>query len=125
VAIPYHNFNPPHNTSRLLDKLTASGSLRLKRWETRNLRRALFGSKGLNDTPRGAGTRTFTLPNGDTLRFDYEPARSEAEIAQIEAEIAQFGDRLFYAELPTARFVTVTLQQAVKATMPGAPGAAA
>src|SRR4051794_38844870 len=90
---------PPRWARELLEELVEHRTLRLKRWEARNLRRALFGSKGLNDTPRRRGSRRFTLPSGDTLHFEYEPTVREQEIAT-------YGDALFDYELAEARFVT-------------------
>jgi hypothetical protein len=99
----------PQWARKLLDEL-ADGPVRIKRCEARDLQRALFGSRGLRDVPRETGTRTFELPHGDTLRFDYEPTRTPEEMAQIRAEIAQLGGTWWADDgLRTARFVTVTL----------------
>jgi hypothetical protein len=46
--------------------------LRLWRREARDLRKGLFGPKGLRDVPQGKGVRIFDLPNGWTLRLTYD-----------------------------------------------------
>jgi hypothetical protein len=104
--------------SELLYELR-QGPVRMKRWKARDFQRALFGPKGLRDVPPGVGMRSFQLPGGETLRFDYEPTRSPEEMAQIRAEIARFGEPFCYDELPTARYVTVTLLPSAEAvTLP-------
>ena len=46
--------------------------LRLWRREARDLRKGLFGPKGVRDVPQGEGVRTFDLPKGWTLRLMYD-----------------------------------------------------
>src|SRR5437763_11814321 len=46
--------------------------VRMTRHEARNLRRHLFGSKGLKNMPPGAGTMEFDLPNRWMLKLHYE-----------------------------------------------------
>jgi hypothetical protein len=46
-------------------------ALRMKRRNARDLRKGIFGPKGLRDVPKGEGVRTFALPNGWTLRLTY------------------------------------------------------
>jgi hypothetical protein len=41
------------------------------RRNARDLRKGLFGPKGLRDVPKDKGVRTFDLPNGWTLRLSY------------------------------------------------------
>jgi len=61
---------------RLLDRNYARWvgyfELRLRRREARDLRKGLFGPKGLKDVPKGEGVRTFHLPNGWILRLMYD-----------------------------------------------------
>jgi hypothetical protein len=45
---------------------------RMTRHGARDLRKELFGSKGLRDVPRGQGHRWFELPCGWSLCFVYE-----------------------------------------------------
>lgn len=72
-----------------------------KRSKVRKLRLFLEGPDAWRDAPRGAGTRTFSLPNGDMLHFDYEATGCERDTAQS-------GEVLFdWVEAP--RYVTVTL----------------
>jgi len=46
--------------------------LRLWRREARDLRKGLFGPKGLRDVPKGEGVRTSDLPRGWTLLLTYD-----------------------------------------------------
>jgi hypothetical protein len=112
--------NLPPWAEELLDELAEGEPVKIKRWQARDFRRALFGPEGLRDVPRGKGTRTFRLPNGDTLRFEYEPKWSPEELAH-RAQIAQRGGT-WYAEdeARDARYVTVTLLPRADADTPGA-----
>jgi hypothetical protein len=62
--------------------------LRLWRREARDLRKGLFGPKGIRkDTPKGAGVRTFDLPNDWTLRLTYDaPPDDRSEPGNVVAE---------------------------------------
>ena len=62
--------------------------LRLWRRETRDLRKGLFGPKGLRkNVPKGEGVRTFDLPNGRTFRLTYDaPPDSWSEPGDVVAE---------------------------------------
>jgi hypothetical protein len=53
----------------------AEGPVKIQRFEARNLRRAIFGSVGLNDRPSGAGRMRLTMPDGGMLILDYEAPR--------------------------------------------------
>jgi hypothetical protein len=54
------------------DPRLGAREFRLKRHVARDLKRILFGSKGLNDdTPRGAGGIIRDLPRGWTVEFEY------------------------------------------------------
>jgi hypothetical protein len=61
---------------RLLDSYFDRGvgrfSLRMMRRNARDLRKGLFGPKGLRDVPQGEGVRRFDLPNGWALRLRYD-----------------------------------------------------
>jgi hypothetical protein len=46
--------------------------LRLRRTEVRDLRKGLFGPKGLRNVPKGEGALSFDLPKGWTLRLMYD-----------------------------------------------------
>jgi hypothetical protein len=60
---------------------------RLWRREARDLRKGLFGPKGVRDVPGGAGLRTFDLPNGWTLRLDFDaPPDDWSEPGNVVAE---------------------------------------
>ena len=54
------------------DPVIGGFKLRLWRREARDLRKGLFGPKGLRDVPKGEGVRTFDLPKGWTLRLMYD-----------------------------------------------------
>jgi hypothetical protein len=78
-----------------LDRLLASNydpaigyfKLRLWRREARDLRKGLFGSKGLRDVPKGKGVRNFDLLNGWTLRLTYDvPPDDWSEPGNVVAE---------------------------------------
>jgi hypothetical protein len=59
---------------RLLDSYDPKiGYFRLPmfRRNARDLRKGLFGPKGLRDVPKDMGVRTFDLPDGWTLRLTY------------------------------------------------------
>jgi hypothetical protein len=60
---------------RLLDSNYARrvGYFKLHLWrrEARDLRKGLFGPKGLRNVPKGEGVLSFDLPNGWTLRLTY------------------------------------------------------
>jgi hypothetical protein len=62
--------------------------LRLWRREARDLRKGLFGPKGVRkDVPKGAGVRTLDLPNGWTLRLTYDaPPDDWSEPGDVVAE---------------------------------------
>ena len=61
--------------------------VRMTRHEARNLRRHLFGSKGLKNVPPGAGTMEFELPNNWMLKLDYEkPGWRITEPSYVTAE---------------------------------------
>jgi hypothetical protein len=63
--------------------------LKLSLWrrQARDLRKGLFGPKGLRDVPKGEGVRTFDLPNGWTLRLTYDaPPDDWDEPGNIVAE---------------------------------------
>ena len=47
-------------------------SLGMMRRNARDLRKGLFGPKGVRDVPKGEGVRTFDLPRGWTLRLTYD-----------------------------------------------------
>jgi hypothetical protein len=47
-------------------------SLGMMRQNGRDLRKGLFGPKGVRDVPKGEGVRTFYLPRGWTLRLTYD-----------------------------------------------------
>jgi hypothetical protein len=53
------------------DPKIPSRKLSLWRRQARDLRKGLFGPKGLRDVPKGKGVRTFDLPNNWTLRLTY------------------------------------------------------
>jgi hypothetical protein len=64
-------------------------SLKLSLWrrQARDLRKGLFGPKGLRDVPKGKGVRTFDLPNGWTLRLTYgERPNDWREAGDVVAE---------------------------------------
>jgi hypothetical protein len=79
-----------------LDRLLASsydpgvGYFKLGLWrrEARDLRKGLFGPKGLRkNVPKGAGVLTFDLPNGWTLRLTYDaPPDDWSEPGDVVAE---------------------------------------
>jgi len=54
------------------DPVIGGFKLRLWRREARDLRKGLFGPKGLRDVPKGEGVRTFDLPRGWTLCLTYD-----------------------------------------------------
>jgi hypothetical protein len=109
--------NPPPWARELLDELAEGEPVRMKRWEARNFRRALFGPEGLRDVPRGKGTRTFRLPSGEPLRFQYEPRRTPEELAQINLYMERYGGTWFAEdEARNAQYVTVTLLRAAAAS---------
>jgi hypothetical protein len=59
---------------RLLDSYAPKiGYFRLPmfRRNARDLRKGLFGPKGLRDVPKDQGVRTFDLPDGWTLQLTY------------------------------------------------------
>jgi hypothetical protein len=71
---------PPHfpedpKLEKLLDShfdpKIRSLKLSLRRRQARDLRKGLFGPKGLRDVPKGKGVRPFDLPNGWMLRLTY------------------------------------------------------
>ena len=52
-----------------------------------DLRKGLFGPKGLRDVPRGEGVRIFDLPNGWMLRLTYDdPPEDWDEPGDVIAE---------------------------------------
>jgi hypothetical protein len=62
-------------------------TLSLWRREARDLRKGLFGPKGLRDVPKGEGVRRFDLPNGWTLCLKYDdPPEDWDEPADVIAE---------------------------------------
>jgi hypothetical protein len=64
-------------------------SLKLSLWrrQARDLRKGLFGSKGLRDVPKGEGVRSFDLPNGWTLRLTYgERPNGWREAGDVKAD---------------------------------------
>jgi hypothetical protein len=75
---------------RLLDNYDPDvGYFELGLWrrEARNLRKGLFGPKGLRDVPQGEGVRTFDLPRGWTLRLTYDvPPDDLTEPGNVVAE---------------------------------------
>ena len=61
--------------------------LRLWRREARDLRKGLFGPKGLRNVPKGEGVLTLDLPNGWTLRLTYDvPPDGRNEPGDVVAE---------------------------------------
>jgi hypothetical protein len=71
------NFNPALDGFKLC----------LRRREARDLRKGLFGPKGLRDVPKGEGQRTFDLPNCWTLRLTYsERPEGWRKAGDVEAE---------------------------------------
>jgi hypothetical protein len=62
--------------------------LKLSLWrrEARDLRKGLFGPKGLKDVPKGKGVRRFDLPNGWTLRLTYRKKAYGWKASDVEAE---------------------------------------
>jgi hypothetical protein len=55
-----------------LDPEVGQFKLRIQRRHARDLRKGLFGPKGLRDVPKGECVRAFDLPNGWTLRLTYD-----------------------------------------------------
>ena len=69
------------------DPVIGGFKLRLWRREARDLRKGLFGPKGLRDVPKGEGVRTFDLPRGSTLRLAYDvPPDGWTEPGNVIAE---------------------------------------
>jgi hypothetical protein len=69
--------------NRLLDRYDPEVGyfkLSLRRREARDLRKGLFGPKGLRVVPRGYGVRQFRLPRGWILRLTYHPACWEGQV---------------------------------------------
>ena len=58
------------------------------RRNARDLRKGLFGPKGVRDVPKGEGVRTFDLPRGWTLRLTYDVP---PEGAQLVAAVGEPG----------------------------------
>jgi hypothetical protein len=57
------------------------------RRNARDLRKGLFGPKGLRDVPKGEGVRRFDLPKGWTLRLTYDvPPDEWSEPGDVVAE---------------------------------------
>ena len=55
--------------------------------EARDLRKGLFGPKGLRNVPKGEGVLTLDLPNGWTLRLTYDvPPDGWSEPSDVVAE---------------------------------------
>ena len=86
---PRHFLEDPR-LDRLLDNYDPDvGYFELGLWrrEARNLRKGLFGPKGLRDVPQGEGVRTFDLPRGWTLRLTYDvPPDDLTEPGNVVAE---------------------------------------
>ena len=64
-------------------------SLKLSLWrrQARDLRKGLFGPKGLRDVPGdNGGVMEFDLPNGWTLRLTYHEKAYGWEASDVEAE---------------------------------------
>ena len=84
----------PHNAKleRLLRRdfnpRIGAFKVRMTRHEARNLRRHLFGSKGLKNMPPGAGTMEFELPNHWMLKLHYE--KPDWRITEPSYVIAEF-----------------------------------
>jgi hypothetical protein len=93
---------PPHfPQDPKLDRLLASNfdprldyfELRMFRRVARDLRKGLFGPKGLRDVPRGEGVRRFDLANGWTLSLTYgERPDDWREAGDVVAEFITPGD---------------------------------
>jgi hypothetical protein len=69
---PYFPGSP--ELDRLLDGYNPNGDyfkLLLWRREARDLRKGLFGPKGLKTVPKSDGVQRFQLPNGWMLRLTY------------------------------------------------------
>ena len=92
LPLPRPRHFPEHpKLDRLLahnyDPAVGYFELRLRRREARDLRKGLFGPKGLKDVPKGEGVRTFDLPRGWTLRLTYDvPPHGWTEPGNVVAE---------------------------------------
>jgi len=85
-----------------LDSLLASNfdprldyfELRMFRRNARDLRKGIFGPKGLRDVPKDEGVRRFDLPNGWTLWLTYgERPDDWREAGDVVAKFVPPGDR--------------------------------
>ena len=74
--------------------------LRMKRRNARDLRKGLFGAKGVRNVPQGEGVLRFPLPNGWTLRLTYALPSPEIEAGNV---VAEFIPPVGMGEHPTAR----------------------
>jgi hypothetical protein len=92
-----------------LDRLLASNfdpgldyfELRMFRRNARDLRKGLFGSKGLRDVPKGEGVRQYDLPNGWILRLAYcERPPGWREAGDVVMEVIPPGVRKRRGILP-------------------------
>src|ERR1700758_5524331 len=61
-------------------------SLQMKRRNARDLRKGLFGPKGVKDAPKGEGMRRFDLPKGWCLLITWGPPGSRTKPGNVEAE---------------------------------------